>query len=581
MADADTTPRESVVVADFGRGSSRAYLLEEIGGAFRFVAKAEGPTTADLPFESLTVGWHQLLRQLEWSVGRSLAARDGLVVPQLASGDGTDALLVCSTLAEPVRVAVFEAGTSPLLGPLIEALKRTHSRVFHVAAPSGRKDGGWAAAQTEVLRGFRPELVLVVVGGSHAESFPRVLQLAKQVGALGSVVRAVVIADGQLQEQAVAAFGGKTRVRSASPVIRAPSDIVAEIERELLEAFRARVATGDFADVARDASAGVISRAHAVDLINRFVSRAFGRRVVTIGIDDGMHVHWASPDQGTLAAAPHLDLTGFITGLSAREVAEAAIWLPFEVSDDDLITWVLNRSLRPWTVPEQPRDIAIEQALARQITRRGLAEIARTQPVALSGVDLVIGGPAFARWNQPGAAALTLLDSVDVVPNDGVLDLALDQDGLMAVAGVLGTVDPTLAASVFEFDALVHLGSAVVIGGSTHEGDLACRGEIHYENGEMAQFSVGAGTLEVLPLRPGETATLVLRPERRYSVGGHPTGKPVTLADERQIIGGSVGVIVDARSRSLTASTANRHLKVKQWLDAVTGVKAPPIRRFS
>jgi len=151
----------------------------------------------------------------------------------------------------------------------------------------------------------------------------------------------------------------------------------------------------------------------------------------------------------------------------------------------------------------------------------------------------------------------------------------------MAVAGTIGTVEPGLASSVFELDTLIHLGSAVIIGGSSHEDELTCRGEIHYETGEMAQFSVLSGTLEVLPLRAGETATLVLRPERKYSVGGNPTGKTVTLADERKIIGGSVGVIVDARSRSLSSGGNNRHVKVKQWLDAVTVVKMPAVRRFS
>jgi hypothetical protein len=276
-----------------------------------------------------------------------------------------------------------------------------------------------------------------------------------------------------------------------------------------------------------------------------------------------------------------VDLSGFITGLSAREVAEATVWLPFEATEDELMAWVLNRSIRPWSIAEAPRDKAIEQALARQIVRRGLSEIARSQPMALNGVDLVIGGPLMARWNQPGAAALTSLDSVDIVPNDGVLDLALDQDGLMAVAGTIGTVEPSLASSVFEFDTLIHLGSAVIIGGSKEEGELACRGEIHYETGEMAQFQVSSGSLEVLPLRAGETATLVLRPERKFSVGGHPTGKTVTLADERKIIGGSVGVVIDARARSLSTAAPGRHIKVKQWLDAVNGVKAPAVRRFS
>jgi hypothetical protein len=574
-------PLESLVVADFGRGHSRAYLLEQIAGSFRFVAKAESRTTSDLPYEDLTIGWHHLLRQLEWLSGRGLTTRDRLSMPQINNGDGVDALLVCSTLADPVRVVVLEAGTSPVIQPLLDGLRRANTRVFHVAAPAGRKDGGWAASQMEALRAFLPEMAVLVVGANSSEALPRVHQVVKGVALTGSLLRAVVVADGPAQEQSLAAFAGKTKVRTVSPVIRTPVDIASEIERELLEAFRDRLNTPDFQEIAKDASSGVISRAHAVDLVNRFIARAFSRRVLTIGIDDGLHVHWANGDQGTMATAPHVDLTASITGLNAREVAEAAVWLPFEANEDELINWVLNRSIRPWTLPETPRDKAIDQALARQIIRRGLSEIQRSQPMALSGVDLVIGGPVFARWNQPGAAALALLDSVDIVPNDGVLDLALDQDGLMAVAGTIGTVEPGLASSVFELDTLIHLGSAVIIGGSSHEGELACRGEIHYETGEMAQFSVLSGSLEVIPLRAGETATLVLRPERKYSVGGNPTGKTVTLADERKIIGGSVGVIIDARSRSLSSGGNNRHVKVKQWLDAVTGVKLPAVRRFS
>jgi hypothetical protein len=115
-------PLESLVVADFGRGHSRAYLLEQIAGSFRFVAKAESRTTSDLPYEDLTIGWHHLLRQLEWLSGRGLTTRDRLSMQKINNGDGVDALLVCSTLADPVRVVVLEAGSSPVVQPLLDGL---------------------------------------------------------------------------------------------------------------------------------------------------------------------------------------------------------------------------------------------------------------------------------------------------------------------------------------------------------------------------------------------------------------------------------------------------------------------------
>ena len=89
----------------------------------------------------------------------------------------------------------------------------------------------------------------------------------------------------------------------------------------------------------------------------------------------------------------------------------------------------------------------------------------------------------------------------------------------------------------------------------------------------MAQFSVLSGSVEVVPLKSGETATIVLRPERKFSIGGHPAGKTVTLAEERRIVGGTVGVIIDARPRTLS-SNANRAMQVRQWLESVNGIRA-------
>jgi hypothetical protein len=569
MVDTANPPCESLLVADLGRGSSRAYLLEQIGGSFRFVAKAEGPTTAQPPFEDLTVGWNQLLRQLEWESGRRLTERDNLLLPQLERGDGVDAMLVCSGHGEPLRTVIIEAGANPL-GPLVlESLRRRQSRVLHVVAPTGRKETGWVASQLDPIRSFAPDLVIVSVGPNHGDSLARVQQLAKQVGATIAPDRAFIIAELEALEELSNTFTKRTRLRTAALSSVDGAEIVADLDHELDEMFQARIGSIDYKSLSQESSRSAIARPHAVDLVNRFIGRAFGRRVLTIAIDDGVHVHAAGPDSGGLVALPQLDLTASITGLSSREVADATAWLPFEATEDELVTWVLNRSIRPWTIAEQPRDLAIEQAFARQIGRRAMAELSRSHPLALTGADLVIGGPAFAKWNQPGAAALALLDIADVVPDHGVLDLALDQDGLMAIAGTVGTIDPMLASNVFEYDALIHLGSAVVIGGAAHEGDIACQGEIQYEHGGSKGFSVVSGSVEVLPLRPGETATLVLKPERKYSIGGHPSGKPVTLSEEHRIIGGTVGVIVDARGRPVYGTGPQRPQKVRQWLDRV------------
>jgi hypothetical protein len=54
------------------------------------------------------------------------------------------------------------------------------------------------------------------------------------------------------------------------------------------------------------------------------------------------------------------------------------------------------------------------------------------------------------------------------------------------------------------------------------------------------------GEVRVIPLAADEAATVAIEPERGFDCGAGP-GKPI----ERQVRGGTVGVILDARGRPL------------------------------
>ena len=99
-------PLETVLVADFGRNSTRGYVLEQIGRTFRFVAKAERPTTADAPFAGFSAGWTAMVDDLSWMTGRQVEG------PLSANGDGADAMLCVSTIAAPTRVLLIETGVN-------------------------------------------------------------------------------------------------------------------------------------------------------------------------------------------------------------------------------------------------------------------------------------------------------------------------------------------------------------------------------------------------------------------------------------------------------------------------------------
>ena len=72
---------------------------------------------------------------------------------------------------------------------------------------------------------------------------------------------------------------------------------------------------------------------------------------------------------------------GLAQGLSnlLAEVGPEAVlrWLPFAFSAEEVNNWALNKVLRPLTVPQTTRDLAIEHAFAREALRSALVRATR------------------------------------------------------------------------------------------------------------------------------------------------------------------------------------------------------------
>ncbi len=567
---------QSALVLDLSRESLRAYLLERINGAFRFVARSEVRNDSTRDGSGDPERWPQLLTALEQESGHRLVADGRLILPQQPRGDGVDALFQCASLDSTPRVAFFQIGAAPIASAVRDAVRRSAVSMLDVTVPERGSERLGADFHIDALRAFQPEALIALVAGNET-ALNRFLHLLRDGIGTRQLELIAISAPAKAHERIARSLAGQAHLRFLPPADQARESMVSTLERDLVNLAHSRLLTGP--DLGTPLNRPPLPRPIAVSAMTRSIARAFSRRVVTIGLNDGCHVYRAGLGQTHLVSLPLLDLNAGITSLTTEEIVDAVRWLPFPLAETDLLTWVVNRSIRPWTVSYQPRDLLIEQALGRQIARRALAEIARASPLALSNTDLVIGGPGFDRGGRPGATALALLDCIDVVPDGGVLDLALDRDGLMAVAGTLDSFDPGCATDVIEFDGLSHLGSAVILGGNAPDGELACRGELQREGGETVAFSVAAGSLEVLPLAMGETASLVIRPERRFSVGGRPAGTSVSLLGNQRVGGGAVGVIVDARGRSLTAGPPERPAKMKRWLDTVNGAAMPVGRR--
>jgi hypothetical protein len=249
-------------------------------------------------------------------------------------------------------------------------------------------------------------------------------------------------------------------------------------------------------------------------------------------------------------------------------------WLPEEVTAERVRHLVMNKELRPWTVPQTEGDLLIEQAMTREIVSLALAEARRRWPFrerkGSPVVNEIVGsGSVLCHAPSPGQAALMLLDTVQ--PAFWTARLVLDKTGALPALGALATVQPKAAAQMLGRDGLLDLGSAISPVGVARWGDKVLSFKVKSEVGAY-EGDVRFGCLERILVPEGVKAVLELRPTRRFDLGVGP-GRGVRM----EAWGGAVGVVIDARGRPLAwpEKEKARRKSVRQWLREL-GVWASP-----
>jgi hypothetical protein len=249
--------------------------------------------------------------------------------------------------------------------------------------------------------------------------------------------------------------------------------------------------------------------------------------------------------------------------------------MPEPMGDDEARGVLINKEMRPTSIPQEPRELNLEHALAREAIRTTVEVAhpgwrpgaAQPYPHLLPLCDtIVVSGGVLAHAPHPGQAALIVLDALEPI---GVSTLVLDAYGLAPVLGSVAAVKPLAAVEALDSGALVNLATVVAPVGQARDGDMILKMQVTYEGGSSFSVEVRYGDVEVLPLPPGEQAILELRPLRRFDVGLGGPGK----AGKRRVSGGLAGLIIDARGRplQLASEPEQRQSQVQQWLWDVGG----------
>jgi hypothetical protein len=319
-------------------------------------------------------------------------------------------------------------------------------------------------------------------------------------------------------------------------------------------------------------------------------ARAFGRTVQylwhlydpskgVLGVDVGAaNTTIAATFDGHLFLTVQGDLGIAFGGqqlLQGQGVEALTRWIPEPMTEDEVRGTLVNKEIHPASIPQERRELWLEQALAREAIR-GTLEVARPgwRPGAAQPYPhllplcqtIIVSGGALVNAPRPGQTALMVLDALQPI---GVSTLVVDKYGLASALGSVAAVKPLAAVETLDSGGFVNLATVVSPVGRARPGDTVLRVKLTYDDGSAFSVEVQYGNIEVLPVLLGQQANLELRPARRFDVGLGGPGK----GGKRRIDGGLAGLIIDARGRPLRLANEpeERHVQTRQWLWDVGG----------
>jgi uncharacterized protein (TIGR01319 family) len=574
------TELATVLATDCGSTTTKAILIESRDGEYRLAARGEAPTTVEAPVEDVTQGVLNAVREVEELSGRKLVAGGRVAgvdayVSTSSAGGGLQMMVagvVHRMTAESAARAALGAGAIVMDTIASDDGRRPHERV-------------------ERIRQLRPDMLLLA-GGTEGGTVAHVVALAELVAAarprprLGRDVHLPVIYAGNS-----AARPEIRRILADKVALQIVDNLRPALERENLGPARTAIhdlfmdhvmaqAPG-YRELMTWTTAPIMPTPGAMGLMIQALARRRGVNVVGVDIG-GATTDVFSVFGGAFnrTVSANLGMSYSISNVLAEAGIDAILrWLPGDIDAAELRDRIGGKMIRPTTIPETAADLFLEQAVAREALRLAFAQH-REFAVGLAGVqtertigdafaqdaggalvspmalDLLVGsGGVLSHAPRRSQAMLMMIDAFAV---EGVTELAVDSIFMMPHLGVLSTVHERAATEVFDKDCLVRLGTCVAPVGAARRGQTA----VVVELDGHAPVRLAWGELRRIELPEGRSVRATLAPARRVDVGGGP-GETVT----RELAGGVVGLVLDARGRPLADFHAT--------LDATAGEGAP------
>ena len=582
-----------ILVTDVGSTTTKARFFAKKEDTWRYVISGEAPTTVEKPYEDVTMGVLNAVREIEELTHHKILSENNDNIMRPFDGEkGVD--LYCTTSSAG-------GGLQMMVGGVVKEITAASANRAVLGAGSivmdilTMDDGRPPHEKITRIKNLRPDMILLAGGTDggtvkHVANMAEIFYAAKPKPRLGEGYSLPMIYAGnvEVQDHVRKLFEEDFSLLVIDNI--RPTLNVEKIEharRAVHELFMEHVMSHapGYLKLMKWTDIDIMPTPAGEGIAMQLLANELKANVLGVGLGGATtNVYSIFEKRFVRSVSANLGMSYSISNVCKETGIDNILrWLPFEKDVNELQSEIKNKMIRPTTIPQTINDLIIEHAVAREALRLGL-EHHKTIATRLKGVTVertvgdlldqgledtyidlmqfsVIAGTGGLLSHAPKRIQ-SLLVLTDAFQPEGITRLFQDSVFMMPHLGVLSTVDPKAAWQIFEKDCLVHLGTVVAPKGQSREGTEVLEIKLEMPDGTTIHENMRYGDIKKISLGVGETANIEAHPKRGMDMGQGPN-KNI----EGKVHGGEVGVIIDARGRplSLPEGSDERMNQILEW----------------
>jgi uncharacterized protein (TIGR01319 family) len=588
---------EYILATDVGSTTTKARFFKRMeNGEWRFTVAGEAPTTVEAPYEDVTLGVRNAVREVEELTGHKILSPDGnsIIVPY----DGKRGVdLYCTTSSAGGGLQMMVTG-------LIKSMTAESANRAALGAGAivmdviSRDDGRKPHQKINRIRSLRPDMILMA-GGTDGGASSSVMEIAELIKAaepkarLGASYKLPIVYAGNKAlypriNNLLSEIFALTMIGNLRPVLEVEN--IEPARMTIHELFMEHVMSHapGYNKLMKWTDIPIMPTPAGEGMAIQLIAKSFGKNTLGVGLGGATtNVYSVVDGKFVRSVSANLGMSYSICNvLKEAGIKNILRWLPFKSDEEEIASSLMNKMIRPTTIPQTLEDLIVEHAVAREALRLGL-EHHKTIATRLKGqmvkrtiaeifeqvlketyIDMmnieVIAGTGGLLSHAPWRVQ-ALLIMTDAFQPEGVTWLFQDSVFMMPHLGVLSTVHPEAAWNIFEKDCLVRLGTVIAPRGLAKEGDDVMTVEIEMPS-ETLKEEVKFGEIKRVNITEKQDVKAAITPHREFDVGNGPGHKRESI-----VMGGVAGLILDGRGRPLQLpedESVRRELLLK-WFQAM------------